>query len=114
MHPSISLARLAELELELGRERRAAARDARRTRGQHIGRPMRLDKSKAALAQRMQAVSPPAPSPLRSGPAVPRSTAFWLHRRKPNEDDTVVHEVNAGATKRWRICFSTRLFPIGQ
>ncbi len=33
------LASLAELELELGRERRAAARQARRARGQHIGRP---------------------------------------------------------------------------
>ena len=47
------LASLAELELELGRERRTAAREARRARGQHIGRPKALDKSKAALAQRM-------------------------------------------------------------
>src|ERR1700739_3019594 len=37
------LASLAELELELGRERRAAAREARRARGQHIGRPKVLD-----------------------------------------------------------------------
>ncbi|MGB8792486.1 MAG: helix-turn-helix domain-containing protein, partial [Mycobacterium sp.] len=49
------LASLAELELELGRERRSAAREARRARGQAIGRPKRLDKSKAALAQRMHA-----------------------------------------------------------
>jgi DNA invertase Pin-like site-specific DNA recombinase len=49
------LASLAELELELGRERRTAAREARRARGQHIGRPKVLDKSKAALAQRMHA-----------------------------------------------------------
>jgi DNA invertase Pin-like site-specific DNA recombinase len=47
------LASLAELELELGRERRAAAREARRARGQHVGRPRALDKAKAALAQRM-------------------------------------------------------------
>ena len=47
------LASLAELELELGRERRSAAREARRARGQPIGRPKALDKSKAALAQRM-------------------------------------------------------------
>jgi DNA invertase Pin-like site-specific DNA recombinase len=46
-------ASLAELELELGRERRAAARQARRARGQHIGQPKALDESKAALAQRM-------------------------------------------------------------
>src|SRR6195256_5492881 len=47
------LASLAELELELGRERRTAARDARRARGQSIGRPKALDQSKMALAQRM-------------------------------------------------------------
>ena len=47
------LASLAELELELGRERRAAAREARRARGQGIGRPKALDKSKAALVCRM-------------------------------------------------------------
>src|SRR5258707_11732826 len=47
------LASLAELELELGRERRAAAREARRARGQSIGRPKALDPSKAALAKRM-------------------------------------------------------------
>src|SRR6202795_1550590 len=49
------LASLAELELELGRERRTAAREARRARGQHIGRPKALDNSKAALARRMHA-----------------------------------------------------------
>jgi DNA invertase Pin-like site-specific DNA recombinase len=49
------LASLAELELELGKERRTAARDARRARGQSIGRPKALDDSKAALAQRMHA-----------------------------------------------------------
>ncbi len=49
------LASLAELELELGRERRAASRDARRARGQSIGRPKALDQLKVALAQRMHA-----------------------------------------------------------
>jgi DNA invertase Pin-like site-specific DNA recombinase len=53
------LASLAELELELGRERRAAAREARRARGQSIGRPRSLDKSKAALARRMHASGEP-------------------------------------------------------
>jgi DNA invertase Pin-like site-specific DNA recombinase len=47
------LASLAELELELGRERRSAAREARRARGQSIGRPKALDDKKAALAHRM-------------------------------------------------------------
>ncbi|MDR3660342.1 MAG: recombinase family protein [Mycobacterium sp.] len=49
------LASLAELELELGRERRAAGREARRAQGQAIGRPKALDASKTALAQRMHA-----------------------------------------------------------
>lgn len=47
------MASLAELELELGRERRTAAREARRERGQAIGRPKALDTQKVALAQRM-------------------------------------------------------------
>lgn len=47
------LASLAELELELGRERREAARQARKARGQPIGRPKALDSAKAALARRM-------------------------------------------------------------
>lgn len=53
------LASLAELELELGRERRAAAREARRARGQHVGRPKALDQSKADLARRMHASGEP-------------------------------------------------------
>jgi DNA invertase Pin-like site-specific DNA recombinase len=48
------LASLAELEFGLGRERRSAAREARRVRGQHIGRPKALDDSTVALARRMQ------------------------------------------------------------
>src|ERR1700752_4904302 len=40
------LASLAELELELGRERRAAAREARRARGRTIGRPRPFEGSK--------------------------------------------------------------------
>jgi DNA invertase Pin-like site-specific DNA recombinase len=47
------LASLAELEL--GRERRAAALKARRARGQAIGRPKALDQSKMALTQRLHA-----------------------------------------------------------
>jgi DNA invertase Pin-like site-specific DNA recombinase len=55
------MASLAELELELGRERRAAARDARRGRGQALGRPRALDPDKAALARRMRASGEPVP-----------------------------------------------------
>jgi hypothetical protein len=43
------LASLGELELELGKERRTAARDARRARGQSIGRPKALTDENAAL-----------------------------------------------------------------
>ncbi|MGA7055128.1 MAG: recombinase family protein [Mycobacterium sp.] len=69
------LASLAELELELGRERRSAAREARRARGQHIGRPKALDKSKAALAQRMHASGEPA-STIASTLGVSRATVY--------------------------------------
>ncbi|MDT5370740.1 MAG: hypothetical protein QOC62_5171 [Mycobacterium sp.] len=47
------LASLAELELELGKERRTASRDARRARGQSIGRPKALTDENVALARRM-------------------------------------------------------------
>ena len=71
------LASLAELELELGRERRAAAREARRARGQSIGRPKALDAKKAALAQRMHASGESASTiaggiGLQSGDGLPR------------------------------------------
>jgi DNA invertase Pin-like site-specific DNA recombinase len=56
------LASLAELELELGRERRAASREARRARGQSIGRPKVLDAKKIALVHRMHVAGEPASS----------------------------------------------------
>jgi DNA invertase Pin-like site-specific DNA recombinase len=69
------LASLAELELELGRERRWAAREARRARGQHIGRPKALDESKAALAQRMHASGESA-STIAATLGVSRATVY--------------------------------------
>jgi DNA invertase Pin-like site-specific DNA recombinase len=69
------LASLAELELELGKERRMAARDARRARGQSIGRPKALDQSKVALAQRMHA-SGEAASTIASALKVSRATVY--------------------------------------
>jgi DNA invertase Pin-like site-specific DNA recombinase len=69
------LVSLAELELELGRERRTAARDARRARGQAIGRPKVLDKSKAALAQRMHASGESA-STIAATLGVSRATVY--------------------------------------
>jgi len=69
------LASLAELELELGRERRAAAREARRARGQHIGRPKALDEKKTALAQRMHASGESA-STIAAALGVSRATVY--------------------------------------
>jgi DNA invertase Pin-like site-specific DNA recombinase len=69
------LASLAELELELGRERRSAAREARRSRGQHIGRPKALDEKKAALAQRMHASGESA-STIANALDVSRATVY--------------------------------------
>lgn len=69
------LASLAELELELGKERRAAAREARKARGQTIGRPRALDAQKAALAQRMHAAGEPATS-IASTLGVSRATVY--------------------------------------
>ncbi len=69
------LASLAELELELGKERRAAAREARRARGQAIGRPKALDKSKAALARRMHASGEPVTT-IAAALKVSRATVY--------------------------------------
>ena len=69
------LASLAELELELGRERRAAAREARRARGQAIGRPKALDKSKAALTRRMHTSGEPV-STIAATLGVSRATVY--------------------------------------
>ena len=56
------MASLAELELELGKERRAAARAARKARGLHVGRPSALTPEKAALAKRMRDAGEPIPT----------------------------------------------------
>jgi len=80
------LASLAELELELGRERRAAARQARRARGQSIGRPKALDKSKSALAQRMHANGESA-STIAATLGVSRATVYRVLAEQ-NDDNT--------------------------
>jgi hypothetical protein len=67
------LASLAELGLELGRERRAAAREARRARGQSVRRPRTLKSDKAALAPRMREAGEPVPVIAETlGSAAPR------------------------------------------
>jgi DNA invertase Pin-like site-specific DNA recombinase len=80
------LASLAELELELGRERRAAAREARRARGQHIGRPKVLDEKKAALAQRMHASGESA-STIAAALGVSRATVYRVVAQDEREQN---------------------------
>src|SRR6202012_4900668 len=76
------LASLAELELELGRERRSAAREARRARGQSIGRPKALNESKAALAKRMHASGESA-STIAATLGVSRATVYRVLAEQP-------------------------------
>ena len=80
------LASLAELELELGRERRTAAREARRARGQHVGRPKVLDDKKAALAQRMHASGESA-STIAATLGVSRATVYRVLAEQADSDD---------------------------
>jgi DNA invertase Pin-like site-specific DNA recombinase len=80
------LASLAELELELGRERRAAAREARRARGQHIGRPKALDAKKSGLAQRMHASGESA-STIANALGVSRATVYRILAKQTAEGD---------------------------
>jgi DNA invertase Pin-like site-specific DNA recombinase len=74
------LASLAELELELSRERRSAAREARRSRGQSIGRPKALSDDQAALARRMHDSGEPA-STIAKTLKVSRATVYRVLRR---------------------------------
>ena len=60
------LASLAELELELGRERRSASRASRRARGLPTGRPRKLTAEQIALAHRMRASGEPVPTIART------------------------------------------------
>ena len=80
------LASLAELELELGRERRSAAREARRARGQSIGRPKALDASKCALARRMHASGESA-STIASTLGVSRATIYRVLAEQADDED---------------------------
>lgn len=56
------LASLAELELELGKERRAAAKAARKDRGLPIGRPKALTADKVRQARQLRDAGEPMPS----------------------------------------------------
>ena len=80
------LSSLAELELELGRERRAASRNARKARGQAIGRPKALDQSKVALAQRMHASCESAAT-VAATLGVSRATVYRVLAEQTDQSD---------------------------
>jgi DNA invertase Pin-like site-specific DNA recombinase len=69
------LASLAELELELQRERRAAAKSDRQVRGLPIGRPRALTAEQIALAERMRVSGEPVPV-IASTLGVSRATLY--------------------------------------
>lgn len=71
------LASLAELELELGRERRAASREARTARGVSNGRPPKLSAEQVALAKRMRDQGEPVPT-IAETFGISRATAYRL------------------------------------
>ncbi|GAA4386393.1 recombinase family protein [Tsukamurella soli] len=71
------MASLAELELELGKERRAASRDARKARGQSVGRPAALTAAKSAQLVRMARAGEPVAA-LAETFGVSRATAYRL------------------------------------
>lgn len=73
------MASLAELELELGAERRAAARESREERGLATGRPKALTTEKAAALVRMHDTGEPV-SVLAETFGVSRATVYRLVR----------------------------------
>lgn len=82
------MASLAELELELGRERRAAAKAARRARNLPIGRPRKLSERQLALAERMRETGEPVPMIAQtlgvSTPTMYRLLSERTERREPS------------------------------
>ncbi|GAA1072993.1 recombinase family protein [Tsukamurella spumae] len=71
------MASLAELELEIQRERRAAAKAARKARNLPIGRPPALTPQQVAMAARMQASGEPVPEIAKTF-GVGRATMYRL------------------------------------
>jgi DNA invertase Pin-like site-specific DNA recombinase len=77
------MASLAELELELGRERRAAAKASRKARNLPIGRPRSLPADKIDLAERMRAAGEPVPV-IAEHLGVSRPTLYRLLAERAN------------------------------
>lgn len=84
------LASLAELELELGRERRNASREARRARDQPTGRPRALTPAKRDQALKLAAAGEPVAAIAKSF-GVGRDTIYRVIR----EADSAATESNS-------------------
>ncbi|HWS92687.1 MAG TPA: recombinase family protein, partial [Mycobacterium sp.] len=82
------LASLAELELELQRERKDAAKAARKERGLSMGRPKALNPKKAALAIRMRNSGEAVPT-IAATLGVSRATVY----RTINENQSTTTEL---------------------
>lgn len=80
------LASLAELELELGRERRNASREARRARNQPTGRPRALTPAKRDQALKLAAAGEPVAAIAKSF-GVGRDTIYRVIR-EANEGES--------------------------
>ncbi|CAA0136358.1 DNA-invertase hin [Mycolicibacterium vanbaalenii] len=80
------LASLAELELELGRERRAASREARRARGQHVGRPRVLTLSQRETVVAEAARGKPV-AEIAKDFRVGRDTVYRVLRQAEDRDE---------------------------
>ncbi|MFL0243400.1 recombinase family protein [Mycobacterium sp. SMC-17] len=89
------LASLAELELELIRERKAASSAARRARGLSVGRPKALSASKSQLAQRMRESGEPVPV-IADALGVSRATVY---RVLGEAKDTAVQQDSNNETR---------------
>lgn len=89
------LASLGELELELGRERRAAAREARRARNQPMGRPRALTSAKVDQVLKLHAAGEPVPEIAKTF-GVGRDTIYRAIRAA--EDATDEPQIDANSS----------------
>jgi len=82
------LASLAELELELGKERRSAARDARRARGLSVGRPKALTDRQADQVLKLYESGTPVPD-IAATFKVGRDTVYRVIRAEAGRGSVV-------------------------
>ena len=92
------LASLGELELELGRERRAAAREARRARNQPMGRPRALTSAKVDQVLKLHAAGEPVPEIAKTF-GVGRDTIYRAIRAAEDVTDEPQTDANPSDTE---------------